>query len=396
MTERRPSYFALCSAEPYRLFFPLATLIGISGVSLWPLFFSGLHRSFYPGFMHARLMIEGFLGGFVIGFLGTAMPRLLSAPALRGWEVALLAVLHLSVAGLHIGHQVFLGDAMFAAELSFFAVCLLRRLIRRVDLPPPSFVLVALGYFSGLVGAVLWCLGMRGYIAPELMLMGGMWLNEAFVLLLILGVGGFLLPRFLCIEGLAPLDEERKASRAWLRRAAFALVVGFVMLGSYWAQAIGLATQGAVLARSVAAIAFVIIMIPAHRGRILRPTVPRATIVALAGLIAGLLFPLWEQQQRVAGLHVIFIAGFSVITFTVATRVVLGHSGLGRKFEGGLPSLDATVVLLVIGAILRAAGDFLPMQRSALLSGASYLWMVAAVIWALAILPKTRISEPEA
>src|SRR5215204_1546274 len=111
MNERRPSYFALCRAEPYPLFFPLATLIGISGVSLWPPFFSRLHN-FYPCVMHARLMVEGFLGGFIIGFLGTAVPRLLTAPPLRGWEAAMLAILHLTAAGLHIAHQVLLGDAV--------------------------------------------------------------------------------------------------------------------------------------------------------------------------------------------------------------------------------------------------------------------------------------------
>src|SRR5215207_5290588 len=89
MNERRPSYFALCRAEPYRLFFPLATLIGISGVSLWPLFFSGLHK-FYPGIMHARMMIEGFLGAFVVGFLGTAMPRLTGTNPFSRWELGSL------------------------------------------------------------------------------------------------------------------------------------------------------------------------------------------------------------------------------------------------------------------------------------------------------------------
>ncbi len=53
MTAPRPSFLSLCPAEPFRIFFPLATLLGISGVSLWPLFFSGLHK-FYPGPMHAR------------------------------------------------------------------------------------------------------------------------------------------------------------------------------------------------------------------------------------------------------------------------------------------------------------------------------------------------------
>ena len=92
MTPQRPSFLSLCPAEPFRIFFPPATLLGISGVSLWPLFFSGLHP-FYPGPMHARLMIKGFLAGFVIGFLGTALPRLLSAPPLRRSDLWAFAVL---------------------------------------------------------------------------------------------------------------------------------------------------------------------------------------------------------------------------------------------------------------------------------------------------------------
>src|SRR3954466_10851969 len=109
MSESRCSYLSLSPAEPFRIFFPLATLVGLSGVSLWPLFFSGLHK-FYPGQMHSRLMIEGFLAGFVLGFLGTALPRLLSAAPLRRVELWLLLALYLLTAGLHIGEQPRAGD----------------------------------------------------------------------------------------------------------------------------------------------------------------------------------------------------------------------------------------------------------------------------------------------
>ena len=133
----RQGFLALCPAEPFRIFFPLATLLGISGVSLWPLFFTGLHK-FYPGVMHSRLMIEGFLAGFVLGFLGTAMPRLLSAPSLRPWELWTLVTLHLAAAGLHIGFQTNAGDAVFLALLLLFSAMLVRRARRRAGLPPPD------------------------------------------------------------------------------------------------------------------------------------------------------------------------------------------------------------------------------------------------------------------
>ncbi len=55
---------------------------------MWPLFFSG-HFPFYPGVSHARIMIEVFAGGFVVGFLGIARPRMLSSPRIQPWELVL-------------------------------------------------------------------------------------------------------------------------------------------------------------------------------------------------------------------------------------------------------------------------------------------------------------------
>ena len=151
----RTTYLALCPAEPFRIFFPLGVLFGISGVSLWPLFYLGLHTSFYPGMMHARVMIEGFLGAFIFGFLGTAMPRVIGAPPLKRCELWALVVLHLTAIGLHIGLQPFAGDGVFLVLLVFFLVCMGRRFARRADMPPPGFSLVGLGFLNALAGTSL-------------------------------------------------------------------------------------------------------------------------------------------------------------------------------------------------------------------------------------------------
>src|SRR5215211_4328822 len=64
---------ALWVTEPFRIFFPLGLLLGAIGVALWPLFV--WHSiGFYPAQAHVRLMIEGLMGSFIIGFLGTAGP----------------------------------------------------------------------------------------------------------------------------------------------------------------------------------------------------------------------------------------------------------------------------------------------------------------------------------
>src|SRR5262245_11288886 len=98
--------------EPFRIFFPAGVLAGIVGVSLWPLFFTKLITR-YPGQSHARIMAEGLFGGFIVGFLGTAMPRLLSAPPLGLRNVLLLFALHLSMITAFALQEMFLGDVLF-------------------------------------------------------------------------------------------------------------------------------------------------------------------------------------------------------------------------------------------------------------------------------------------
>lgn len=392
MIPSRPTFLSLCPAEPFRIFFPLATLLGISGVSLWPLFFSGLHH-FYPGAMHARLMIEGFLAGFVIGFLGTALPRLLSAPPLRRGELWTLVALHLLAAGLHIGEQPRAGDVAFIALMLSFGACMLARMRHCAELPPPGFVLVAFGFLSGLIGPVLWLCGLQGWVSGTATMFGAILLNQAFVLFPLLGVGTFLLPRFLRLRDVRPMSEERTASHGWWLRAAFSGATGLVLLGSFWLEASHPASATAVWLRASAMIVYLASMIPFHRQSLPLHTAPVAAQLALLALVAGLIFPLFWPTQRVAGLHVVFLGGFSLITFTVATRVVLGHSGNEALFETRLPSLQVAAFLLLAGAALRAFGDFSP-ERPYWLSAASYLWMLAAGIWGFSILPKVRLADP--
>ena len=84
----------LCCAEPFRIFFPLGALLGVIGVSLWPLFYLGAID--YPGVAHSRMMIEGFMASFIFGFLGTAGPRITSAAPFSMAEVGTLFTLDLA------------------------------------------------------------------------------------------------------------------------------------------------------------------------------------------------------------------------------------------------------------------------------------------------------------
>ena len=392
MTSNRPSFLSLCLGEPFRIFFPLATLLGISGVSLWPLYFSGLHK-FYPGPMHSRLMIEGFLAGFVFGFLGTALPRLLSAPPLGRGELWTLLTLYLLTAGLHIGEQPRAGDATFIVLMLLFGGCMITRVRHRAELPPPGFVLVAFGFLSGLSGPILWLCGLQGWVSGRLPMFGSILLNQAFVLFPLLGIGTFLLPRFLHLRDTHSMAEERTASPGWWLRAAFSCATGLALFTSFWLEACSPAAPAAVWLRGLAVVVYLAAMVPFHRQSPPRRTASLAAQLALLALIAGLIFPLLWPGQRTAGLHIIFLGGFSLITFTVATRVVLGHSGNEALFETRLPALQAATVLLLGGAAFRAFADFSP-ERPHWLNTASYLWILATGVWGFSVLPKVRFADP--
>src|SRR5436190_11436920 len=141
----------LCE-EPFRIFFPTGALLGTVGVSLWVLYYCDVGIP-YPNVTHARLMIEGFMASFIFGFLGTAGPRLTSAPPFSPAELATIFTLDLFAAGMHLGGAHRAGDICFLLCLLVFLRSLAKRFRQRKDSPPPNFVLVALGMASGIVGA---------------------------------------------------------------------------------------------------------------------------------------------------------------------------------------------------------------------------------------------------
>lgn len=60
--------------EPYRIFFPLAILGGMIGVTHW-LFYAMDWIPHYSMLFHSSVQIQAYMGSFVLGFLLTALPR---------------------------------------------------------------------------------------------------------------------------------------------------------------------------------------------------------------------------------------------------------------------------------------------------------------------------------
>ncbi len=391
----RPRFFAMCCGEPFRLFFPLGLVSGIVGLALWPLHLWGV-LAIYPGVMHARLMIEGFMGAIIIGFLGTAGPRLLSAARFTARELGTLVALHFANVAAHLAARPALGDAFFCAELIALAVVLGRRFVARGDLPPPNFVLVVGGLLCGIAGAAIIASTSALAAWPRLYTFGMLALSQGFVLLPILGVGVFLFPMFIGVPFGEELAELRVPTPGWKRKAPLAATVAATIVVSFAIESAGFLRVANAL-RFLAAASYFASQMPSvlkfGRASLLGQCI-RASVWML---LLGLLWPVPLPAYRVAGLHLVFIGGFMLTVFAVATRVMLGHSGQLHLCKKPLPFLIAAGVLLLIGLGARVGADFMPsvVGRNRHLIWAALLCIAAALVWGIRLMPRVFIPDSD-
>ena len=356
-------------------------------MSLWVLFYLGVGIP-YPNVAHARLMIEGLMASFIFGFLGTAGPRLTSAPHFSLTEVATIFTLDLLAAGAHTAGAHRLGDISFTVCLLLFTRALVKRFQQRKDSPPPNFILVALGLLSGIIGAALVAYSEAAQYSSTYQF-GSALLNECFVLLPVLGVAPFFIGRLLDLPT-SELPESRALPPEWKWQAAFNAFIGAIIIASFWIEIFNLPRTGGWI-RVVAVAAYVVARMP-FRGRTSLANSLRAGIMSIfAGLAGVALLPMY----RVGALHIVFITGFNFIAFTVAIRVVFGHSGNLHQLQKRLWFFIATTGLLFLAMISRFTAELAPAVRVVHLLSAAICWLAASLIWMLKVFPKIAISEPE-
>jgi uncharacterized protein involved in response to NO len=380
---------AIYFAEPFRIFFPLGLFLGATGVALWPLFV--WHAiGFYPAQAHVRLMIEGLMGSFIIGFLGTAGPRLLDASPLNTKETSGLLGLQIVSAFLHLTQRQTAGDIVFLILLLLFIGMMAQRAKARNDLPPPQFVLVLFGFLNAMAGIFLITAAKSFTDRSFANQLGSLMLNEGFVLCPILGVGAFFFPKLL--GGAKPEPSDlRIATALWIKRAVIAALTALTIWISFVLEALGWIRVAAVV-RGLTTLIYLV-----RQGHLLeKPSGPPflARCFRLGGLllVAGLFLPVILPGYRVASMHLIFIGGFSVILFTVSTRVVIGHAGQSHLFRKRLRFLMSALALLIIAMVARVGADFVAARNSHLVY-AALIWLLAAIVWLVALGPKFSLSE---
>ena len=377
--------------EPFRLLFPIALLASIAGVALWPLNHGGL-LGFYPAEAHARLMIQGFVGGFALGFLSTAFPKMIGSPPLSPVELVLLTSTLIGCVLAHSFNLLAAGDwcflllwlvalHCFGARLAFF----------RQSLPPPGFILAAMGIAAALVATTLLLVGRIILLSEFQRTLASLLLNEAFILGPVLGIGSFLFPRFFS----APtVPAHTKTARSWNNKATGYFWLGILLLATYVSQAAG-STLVAPLARAGIVATVLLTRLPLLRRDSGTGTLSTLLRISLILIILGVAMSIVDPATRIAAKHTLYIGGFGMLALTVASRVTLGHSGNIALAEGTNRALQIVLGILLLAAATRIVAGFVPKIRISHHIYASGLWVIAAATWGWAVLRYVRIADPD-
>lgn len=362
---------AWLASEPYRLFFLSGILFSIAGVAMWPLFFSGKFP-FYPGVSHARVMIEAFAGAFVVGFLGTAGPRMLSAPRLKPWELGAFFLLHLANGLCHLRGLTVWGDGLFLALLGGLALSLGTRVIFfRKEWPPPAMLLAATGLLCGITGTILW-LNPAWVARPEIQRLAGLLLYQGFLLGPVMGVGIFLFPRLLGGEFGESVTFRRMALAAVALLASFAVEV--------WLNP----AAGQIL--RAAALVFALAHVRWRRGRDAASPGTLANALrfwCLPLAVVGLIAPVFSPLQHIALDHLLFVSGFGLLCLIAGSRVLFGHSGSLELFAKRSWIARGIVFATVLAALTRASANFMPKIMISHYEYAAWSWVAGAALWTI-------------
>jgi uncharacterized protein involved in response to NO len=321
---------------------------------------------------HAHEMLWGFIGTIAAAFLMTAGANWTGINPLKNGALAVACVLWLIARlGFLLG-----GDQLFwiamVAELGFFlltAVAMMRAVYRAKNARNYAvpWLLVGLGVADG-----LYLQAARGGDYALLM-------QRFNAGLLVMAVIALLIARrvipFFAMRGVADLQVPMQTRTGQVQLAACGIAIGFLLAGLHWPTAIALGLAGAL------SLLQVIRWKPyAVRGN------PLVWILYLGytglgiGLLTAACAAAGATLPPALPVHVIAMAGFSVLIIGMLTRTALGHLGRPLRVDR---SMLISYVLVLVAVTLRlvalAPSTFSP--HALHLSAAAWIAAFALYLW---------------
>ena len=381
----RDSVLRLWAQEPYRFFFLLAPVSGMIGIGHW-IFYAMGWIPHYSMIFHSSIQIHAYIGAFVFGFLLTALPRFSSSPPCTRTEFFTFVFLMISMIAAYGNMWFTAGRICFALMLLDFVFFALRRFKQKRDsavVPPVEFLWLPTGILSALTGVLL-SLVAQSSVSVKL---SKLLIEQAFLLSIVVGIGSFLGPRLMGTFKTAagPIPESpdvRNRRRALWIHSGYA----FLLLLSFLIEAFG-RVRTAFFLRSA-----VVMTIYIRSGALVRRPLANEDYVWMLwmsfwmvtmGHAAIAFFPAF----RTLFLHLVFLGGYSAMTFAVGTMVIFSHGGKPQALRKRSWRFRGTFVFLIAATVVRLISVMFPFLYFQFLAAASVLWFLSGLFWLLYVAP---------
>jgi uncharacterized protein involved in response to NO len=342
--------------EGFRPLFMAAGLWAALAAPLWVAVWTGVisyEGAFAPQVWHVHEMMFGFVAAAVGGFILTAVPNWTGRLPVRGWPLAVLAMLWLA-GRVAVWFAEDIGVVSAAViDLSYLValvLCVANEIFagRNWKNAPVLVALALLAFANGLFHLDAAEIAPTGDIAVRL--------SIAVMALLVALIGGRVVPSFTRNWFAKNDGPEISSPMAGFDRIVLLVSVlalfGWTILGDGQAVGAALAVAGlmnlARLARwrgwATLGEGFVIIL---HIGY----------LWLSVGLVLLGISMLQEAMTTAAALHMLTLGAMGTMTLAVMTRAILGHTG--RGLHAG-PGTVAIYVFVTIAMVLRVGYAFAP------------------------------------
>jgi uncharacterized protein involved in response to NO len=370
-------------SEPFRIFFPLGVLFAWIGVGHWLIYATGVAATYSCKF-HGLVQMQAFMMAFATGFLLTALPRRTQTPPVTRTEIfALATALVVTTVGAIFENWV-ISEAAYAALFLLLGQFAIRRFLGRAAgrRPPAAFLLVPIAALQGFAGAILIAAAEFQGLPTWTSGMGRLMVEQGVFLCLTVGIGGLILP---LMSGSPPPPDLGSSPRERWKALAYGFA-GAAIFASLVLEQVGFELGGPILRAIVVAIGLGLgggaWRAPGKTG-VHRKLVWLATWLMPAGLIVSAVWP----DYRVPALHILFIGGFSLMAFGVATHVALGHLNMEQLALGRPPAVIILGAAFVVALLARLAADASDTYFIHL-GWASAMWIFGSAVWLFFFGPK--------
>lgn len=320
----------------------------------------------------------------------TAIPRFTQTDFLSPKELALLLFQLLGVLlVLCFSESEYLFWFMLSLGWIYFIWFGSKRFINRKQNPPFTFVFVAIGVASGFLGTV--CLSLyHSELSSSAFIfsLGKVSFFDTMILALVIGVGGRLIPGILGFQEIVNAQREiYETKKPFLSLVPNSIYfMGLLFLVSIFLEVFEILSLAYTFrALVVSYIAFVYWRIQQKpEKRTWHSFFIRTACWFL--LVASWLLVFLDE--KIAVKHLSYIGSYTLLTFMIASRVVLAHSSEGLELEKKLNPYAVVGLLFVAAALTRATANYFPTIYTNHLGYAALCFLLAGVFWGFVFLPK--------